>query len=144
MNTSDTTSSVAGTPTALFYAIKVLGPENGQESAVIVALNSWLGSTEGWLGPEADILTLPNGTVANLDPSSAHKRYLSVDLAFCDILNVITCPASPDARDTKKKIVDGWKKNGIACVPWNFDTDANKLVLHQVTLHGESNILGYI
>jgi len=144
MNTSDTTSSVPGTPTALFYAIKVSGPGSGQKSAVIVALNSWLGSREGWLDPDADVLTLPNGTVVNLDPASAHKRYLSLDLAFCDILNVITCPARPDARDTKKKIVDGWKRNGIACVPWNFDTSVNKLVLHQVTLHGESNIIGCI
>jgi hypothetical protein len=139
MNTSNTTPSVTGTPTATFYAFEASGREGSPKDVVIVALNSWLGRAEGWSDAKADVVTLPDGTVANLDPASAHKRYASLDPASCNILNVITCPAKPGAGETRQHIVDGWKKNGTARVPW--DLIGNKLVLRQVTLHGECDII---
>jgi hypothetical protein len=137
MNTPDTTPSAAPTSIATFYAFRTIEPDR----TVIVALKGWLGPEEGWLAPEADVLTLPDGTVANLDPASAHKCYANFDPASWDILNVISCPAKPGADDTKKSIVDALKKNGTARVPWSFDKHDNMLVLHPVTVLDESGTI---
>jgi hypothetical protein len=75
--------------------------EGRGEEVVVVALNSWLGKEEGWLDAKADVLNLPDGTVADLDPASVHKCYANFDPAFWKILEVITCPAKPDAQDAK-------------------------------------------
>lgn len=139
MDTSDTPSSVAGTATAIFYAFEALGPEEGRKDIVVVALNSWLGALEGWPDPKTDPVTLPDGTAANLDPASAHKRYTSLDPASCDILNVIVCPAKPGAQDTKIEIAGALRKNRTARVPWRFDEHTTTLVLDAVTIHGESD-----
>jgi hypothetical protein len=113
--------------------------EGRGEEVVVVALNSWLGTEEGWLDAKADVLKLPDGTVADLDPASVHKCYADSDPASWDILNVLTCRAKPGDDDTKKSIVDTLKNNGTARVPWTLM--GNKLVLRPVTLHGESDII---
>ena len=141
MNTSDAESSAGGTPTATFYAFKASRGDGRGEEVVVVALNSWLGKEEGWLDAKADVLTLPDGTVADLDPTSVHKCYANFDRASWDILNVITCPAKPDAQVTKNKIADAWWNNGTARVPWSFDRDDNMLVLHPVTVLDESDTI---
>jgi hypothetical protein len=141
MNTSLAASSVGGTATATFYAFKASRGEGRGEEVVVVALNSWLGKEEGWLDAKADVLNLPDGTVADLDPASVHKCYANFDPAFWKILEVITCPAKPDAQDAKTEIADAWKQNGSARVPWSFDRDDNMLVLHPVTVLDESDTI---
>jgi hypothetical protein len=141
MNTSVAASSVGGTATATFYAFKASRGEGRGEEVVVVALNSWLGKEEGWLDAKADVLNLPDGTVADLDPASVHKCYANLDPASWEILNVIACPPKPGAQVTRKEIVKTLKNNGTACVPWRFDRDTDRLVLGPVITHGESDVI---
>jgi hypothetical protein len=105
-----------GEDTASIYFLDTRGLD-GSKQSVAVAVNSWLGSANGWNSGTGMLVTGYDGNRTVLPPGSVYKIQSCPD--DCELLNILPCPAVTDAAGQRTQFAKAWNEDRTVTVKWS-------------------------